>query len=268
MMSKSVKNKMGLTGMSVLAFDDVKTVNFSRERLYAFLSGLFAKEVDEEELEAIIAAQPTMTSLASSLETQEMGDGSKLLQDFVDQVKLLKNGEKKGLITDLRAEYAALFLAVGMPYRGKARHKGLLTCESAYLGKHGMYYDKPFSEVKDEYSKSGFEKRKDFLEPEDHIAIELDFMANLCRQTHLFLDQKNTQNALRYLKLQKEFLRDHLTRWVPDLCESMNEAAESKLYKSLAHLTNGFISMEEQVVEELAKTLETLPDNKTKHTAR
>lgn len=267
-MNEGVRNEMSLTRMDALSVEDVRAVNFGREKIYAFLSRIFAKEVDGETLNTIIAVQPTIGLLASSHETEELNEGSRLLQDFISQVKALKGKEKEDLIRDLRTEYATLFLAVGVmwsPRRMKKKH--LLVCESAYPAqvsdmlehKHEIYYGRPFRLVKDAYSRSGFEKRKDFLEPEDHVAVELDFMANLCRQTHLSLDEKNLERASRYLKLQKEFLRDHLLRWVPTLCEDMKDAGESKLYQALAYLTKGFISMEEQLVEELVKILEPLP---------
>ena len=262
-MSKGVRNEMGLTGVGALSVEDVRTVNVSRERFYAFLSRLFAKEVDEEALNTIVTAQPTIHSLASSQEAEELKDGSRLLQDFIGQAGVLKGKEKQDWITDLRAEYAALFLAVGMPYKGKER---LLTCESAYLGKHHTYYDRPFFLVKDAYKRSGFEKRKDYLEPEDHIAVELDYMANLCKQSQLSLEENNLEDTSRYLNLQKDFLRDHLLKWVPDLCKSLKETADSKLYKSLAYLTNGFISMEGEVVDELAETLQPFISEKADHT--
>jgi anaerobic sulfite reductase subunit A len=239
---------MGLISSRAPTLQDVWKVSRGRENFYAFLSRLFGKEVDEEALKMIIASQPTVDFLASSQQTKELKDGNRLLRNFVDQAKSLNAREKQDLLTGLAAEYADLFLGL--------RSKPVLVCESAYLGEYRMYYGKPFSQVKDLYGRSGFEKRKNFLEPEDHVAVELDFMANLCRQTHLSLDEKNVQNAVHYLAMQKEFLMDHVLRWVPDLCETLKKTAESSLYKSLASLTSGFISMEAGVVDELAKTLE------------
>jgi hypothetical protein len=43
----------------------------------------------------------------------------------------------------------------------------------------------------------------------------------------------------------------------------MKDLAESKLYKSLAYLTKGFISMDGQVVDELVRILEALPRKET-----
>jgi len=243
-------NPRGIDGRSA---EDVRKAALGRENFYAFLSRLYAREVDEEMLKTIIATQPTINFLASSQETQEFEKGNAILQEFVSHAKTLKGKEIRNLITDLRVEYAAMFLAVGKPLKFKGP---LLTSESAYLGDHGAsYYDKPFDVVKDTYSSAGFEKRKDFLEPEDHVAIELEYMANLSRQTYVSLDERKPDSASGYLKLQKEFLRDHLLRWVPKLCEGMKDLAESKLYQSLAFLTEGFILMDEQVVDELTKAL-------------
>jgi TorA maturation chaperone TorD len=72
------------------------------------------------------------------------------------------------------------------------------------------------------------------------------------------------EGACRYLNLQKNFLKNHLLKWVPDLCKSLKETADSKLYKSLAYLTNGLVSMEAEVVEEFTKTLEPLTIKKSK----
>jgi anaerobic sulfite reductase subunit A len=258
-MSKRVRNETGLTGKNALSLEDLRMVNLSREKLYAFLSRLFAKEVDAETLTTITAVQPAIDLLASSQETREFEDGSRLLQEFIAETKALPSEGREGLIKDLRAEFAGLFLAVGFPYR---RKEHLLTCESAFSGKYRTYYDRPYLQVRNLYRRSGFEKRKDFLEPEDHIAVELDYMANLCKQTHLSLEDENFEDASRYLQLQKGFLRDHLLKWVPQLCKSLKEGTESKLYKSLAHLTNGFTSMEEQVVDELGRALEPLAGKK------
>lgn len=230
-----------------MSVDDVKTANLSRERLYAFLSRIFANEIDEELLRTIIAVQPTIDLLASSQQTEDFREGSTHLTDFVRQARALEGRERDELFTDLAVEYAGMLLAAGKNH--------LLTSESAYLGGHHLYYDKPYAQVKNLYRRSHVEKRQDFLEPEDHIAVELDFMANLCKEMDSLLGQKSVEGALQNLKLQKEFLRDHLVKWVPDLCESMKKAAESKLYKSVAELTKGFISMEVQVVDELTSSL-------------
>lgn len=253
---------MKLTSSGAPTLRDVGKMNRGRENFYAFISRLFAKELDEESLKMITAAQKTVDFLASSQQTQELKEGSNLLREFVDQTKALEGTVKQDLLTGLAVEYADLFLGV------QGRTEPLLICESAYLGKFRMYHGRPLSQVRYMYRMSGFEKREDFHEPEDHIAVELDFMANLCKQTHLSLEEDNLEDALRYLKVQKEFLRDHLLKWVTDLCENLKMQAQSKLYKSLAYITNGFTSMEAQVVDEFAKTLEDSQPKKGKPTSR
>jgi putative dimethyl sulfoxide reductase chaperone len=241
------KIEMGITPSVDMTPADVGKVNLGREKFYAFLSRLYAKEVDAETLETIIAVQPTIDLLASAEAADDLREGNGLLQKFVSHVGSLDGKERQDMLTSLSAEYADLFLGL--------RVKPLLTCESAYLGQFKMYYGRPFWRVKEAYKKSGFEKRKDFLEPEDHVAIELDFMANLCKSVRLSLDDKKVTDSLRYLAVQKEFLEDHALRWIPHLCETLKTAAGSNLYKSLAFLTKGFISTDAGVVDELTERL-------------
>jgi TorA maturation chaperone TorD len=87
------------------------------------------------------------------------------------------------------------------------------------------------------------------------VAVEFDFMAKLCRWTSRTLDEGDVEKAIAYLNLQKEFLRDHPSRWLPELCKKLEGAANSPLYKSLAHLTNGFITLDIEIPDHLTEVL-------------
>jgi TorA maturation chaperone TorD len=105
------------------------------------------------------------------------------------------------------------------------------------------------------YRSLGFEKEKGFPDPEDHIAVEFEFMATLCRWTSKTLEKEDVENALAYFNLQREFLRDHIMRWVPQLCEKLRDAATSSYYKGLADLTDGFITLDNQIPDHLSEIL-------------
>ena len=102
----------------------------------------------------------------------------------------------------------------------------------------------------------GFEKVKEFKEPEDHIAVELDFMAKLCGWIKESLESDETDAAMGYLRNQREFMDDHIMKWVPELCERLKNASESKFYTALAHLTQGFLDADSTLIDELLGTLE------------
>jgi anaerobic sulfite reductase subunit A len=80
-------------------------------------------------------------------------------------------------------------------------------------------------------------------------------MAMLCKWTSQTLEKKDIENAIAYLNLQKEFLNDHIMKWVPDLCHKLEEATAKGFYKALAHLTLGFITMDKEIPDHMIGTL-------------
>ncbi len=230
-----------------MSIAEVSKVNLTRAAVYSFLSRTFKIEVDERFLQDISEIEPTIRMLSESQPENELREADKLLIEFTQQSKDLKGETKENLLTDLAAEYARLFLGMGS--------KTVYLVESVYLGKDHLLYEKPYHEIIEAYKSLGYEKEKDFKEPEDHIAVEFDFMANLCRWTAQTLEKGEIENTLGYLNLQNEFLKDHITKWVPQLCQDLENAATSPLYKALAKLTKGFITLDNEIPDHLTETL-------------
>jgi TorA maturation chaperone TorD len=229
--------------------EEVGRVNLTRAALYSLLSRAFKVEVNELFLDDIIAAEPTIRSLADSQGGEELLKGSKLLLEFTDQVKSTKSSdsEMEALLINLASEYASLFLGVGTD--------PVHLVESVYLGKDHLLYEQPYHDVLVAYRSLSFEKEKDFHEPEDHVAVEFQFMAMMCRWTSQALDKDDVENASKYLNLQKEFLEDHIVKWVPQLCKKLEATATASFYKALAHLTLGFIDLESEMPDHLVDVL-------------
>jgi TorA maturation chaperone TorD len=226
---------------------EVGKVNLTRAAVYSFLSRAFKLEVDERFLRDIVEIQPTVGMLSESQGGSELKEGSTLLNEFAEQSKDLKGEKKEGLLTDLAAEYASLFLNMGP--------KPVRLVESVYLGKDHLLYEKPYHEIVQAYKSLSYQKEKGFQEPEDHVAVEFDFMAHLCRWTSRTLDEGDVEKAVAYLNLQKEFLRDHLNLWIPNLCEELEKTASSSLYKGLAQVTRGFVALDDGIPDHLTETL-------------
>jgi TorA maturation chaperone TorD len=226
---------------------ETEKVNVARAAIYGFLSRAFRVEVDRRFLDSIIAVEPTMKSLGGSESGREFQEGSRELFEFTSRVKELDDEGKGKLLTDLAVEYARLFLGVG--------EKHVYLSESVYLGKDHLLYGEPFHEVIQAYKSLGFEKDKDFREPEDHVAVEFEFMARLCQWTSQTLEKRDVENTIAYLNLQKEFLGDHIMRWVPELCKNLDEATAQGFYKALGHLTLGFITTDNQIPDHMTEML-------------
>jgi TorA maturation chaperone TorD len=60
------------------------------------------------------------------------------------------------------------------------------------------------------------------------------------------------------LKIQKDFIENHLAKWVPQLTKDIVEQAEVDFYKGIAMITGGFVEMEKSTVNELSNELRDL----------
>lgn len=211
------------------------------------LSRAFKLEVDEPFIETVVKLEPMLRLLSESQEGEELKDAVKLLLDTINELNGLESKEKKKALTNLAAEFARVFLGVGPD--------PVYPIESVHLGKDHLLYEEPFHEIMEAYRRLGFEKEKSFQEPEDHVSVEFEFMATLCRWTSRTLETNDIKNALAYLNLQKEFLDDHLMKWVPQLCRKLEDVTVSNFYKSVARLTVGFIALDSEIPDHLTQIL-------------
>ena len=204
-------------------------------------------EVDEPFLEWLLKLQPVIVGLAGDSESEEFKEGSRLLGNFVGRVKSDYDRDKHTFLQDLAAEYASLFLNVGL--------KPVHLAESVYLGKDHLLYEEPYFDVVRIYQIYGFRRRASFREPEDHISIELEFMAHLCDLAALSIEQGKEDFAAGYLRNQKEFLETHLAKWTPELAKKLRWASKNDFYLAVAGLLEGFVSTERSFAPRLADEL-------------
>lgn len=95
--------------------------------------------------------------------------------------------------------------------------------------------------VKNMYSRVGLEISKDFAELPDHLGTELYFMYYLCGLEKNAWEREEKEEALRLLSIERDFLNDHLSKWISDVCEDMIKKAETDFYKGIATITKAFI---------------------------
>ena len=95
------------------------------------------------------------------------------------------------------------------------------------------------------------------LQPEDQIAAQLSFMAYLTEETARTLEADNIEDARRFAELQRRFLKEHLLRWTPKMCEDVLLASETDFYKGIARITKGSLNVDlttlDDIISELKK---------------
>jgi len=77
----------------------------------------------------------------------------------------------------------------------------------------------------------------------DHVAIELFFMAELCRFTSL---AKNVEDWKRLEDWQMRFFQAHLNSWIFEYLNVLEMKADTDFYRGIAHLLRDFLEEEKE----------------------
>lgn len=227
--------------------NELVTSNKNREQIYTFLSKIYQVELTEELIERVRAGEGPLvdTHTFEGVDDADVKEGFALL---TRAVSAMKGRKLKDVWTDLASDFAGIFLGVKydiLPHPS----------ESAYSNREHLVYQKSRDEVMKYYRQAGLDKVTSFTEPEDHVAIEFAFMSLLARQTAEALQASNVEEARRLIEVQKKFLSEHLTPWIPNMCRDILKAARLDFYKGIARLTRGFISVDPTLLEEMSEKL-------------
>jgi TorA maturation chaperone TorD len=231
---------------SLQTVDDYVLINKNRANIFSFLSKIYEKELTNTQILEIGAKEnsfPTLDAIDIP-GCSEIKEGFKLMRKYFDAIN---SSHVDKVELDLAEDYAGIFLGV----RGKVPHPS----ESAYRSRDGTIMQKQRDEVLELYRLMNLDKSPSFKEPEDHIAIELSFMAYLANKTASALESSYLDDAQHYLCMQKKFLEEHLARWVPRFCEDVFESARTDFYRGVAMVTKGLLKMECFMINELVDSI-------------
>ncbi|MEG2025839.1 MAG: molecular chaperone TorD family protein [Gordonibacter sp.] len=145
-------------------------------------------------------------------------------------------------VSQLRSEYAALFLAMSAT--------PVFTSESAYLSSSNCLMQEQRDQVVRAYRAEGFEVSEDFRQPEDHIAVELSFMSRLCALAASSAERGDDAMFLEYTAKQKEFYQTHIARWIPLFCQLVQDHPKASFFRPVACRLDGFLAMEASLLDE------------------
>ena len=123
--------------------------------------------------------------------------------------------------------------------------------ESVYTSPKRLMMQEARDEVLAVYRSEGLDKLPTWKESEDHLALELEFMAVLGDRIVAAAEAGNEDEAERLLATQRNFLEDHLASWVPLMTADLRRFAQCGLYRGLASLTDGFIQVEQEFFDEI-----------------
>lgn len=184
-----------------------------------FLATVFADEISEALFKALKDEDflRNLKDVSHSLYTKEMARGAKVLFEFLD-------GAGVDTHRTLRFEYADLFLNAG--------ENPVLPYESFYLDREPTLYGEPVFQMRELLRKQGLHKDPAFPEPEDHVAVEFDFLAEMNR--------REAAGDSSVASVRSDFGRRHMA-WRTEFCAVLHSSDTSGFYKTLAEFTLGYL---------------------------
>lgn len=220
-----------------------------RSKVYSFLSATYKDEVSSDYikksfLENFWQELGEMTSQVCPEIANVYWGFLSDLQEWTETLTGKSCPEKEDL--ELRKEFAHLFLT---PH-------GVRPYESIYRGKKNLLMDRPWEEVRNFYRWAGMIKDDKEMHPEDHLSVELGFMAVFSHISGEHVaDEKDEQSGqpgsdelALALEAQQKFLDLHLAKWVPAFCADMQEKSRHEFYKNIAGLTGSFIRLDRLIM--------------------
>jgi len=212
-----------------------KTLLENRQNLYHFLSTLYLSELDGEQLARLQAL--SLPPPAASFGNETLNQGFRLMEDYF-------KGAGAECLDELAVDYARVFLSAGV-----AQGLAAFPYESIYTNSQHLMAQESAGDVAALYAAKGLKPAEGaFKVPLDHIGLECAFMEVLCGEALAALQEG--AGLLASLEEQRTFLRTHLLNWHRDFRQDLEKYAATGLYRGLAKITQGFLTLEEDLLNE------------------
>lgn len=204
----------------------------NRERAYRLIARLFEREVDDG-----FAAHLTDPN-AFSIDNERVQAPFEALRE-----RLGDCGEQ--VLEDLAVDFDRVFFGVGPLMAEKA-----FPYESVYTSGSGLMMQDAYVDVRHEYREAGWVKNPDFKEPEDHIAIELSFVATCCALAARSLREGDEAAAESCLIVQRSFLDTHLLNWVERFAADVRKA-NGGFYADAASFMVAYLKADRELLKDV-----------------
>lgn len=168
----------------------------------------------------LAADQPDVTAAVQRLRAWRAGLSGELSADTFDA---------------LQADYYRLFVGPGPV--------GAPLWESVYFNDERLLFQEQTAQVRHWYESFGLERVSATREPEDHLGLELAFLAHLAAQGLQALENQQPAALAELLAAQRQFLAEHPLRWVSAWHGLVEQKARTDFWRAVAQLTAGALQV-------------------------
>lgn len=218
---------------------DLRAIADSRATLYKLLSRLYLEEVDAETLKALCALRFENAPEAIAAPAARLRARCEAMTDDTLRADL----------EALAVDYARIFLGAGV-----AEGDAAVPYESVYTSPQRLLMQNAWESVRRAYLERGIAVKPRIGLYEDHLGIELGFMASLAAQDG---SAETTEALLEELRFEEAFLRDHLLDWVPRLAADVRRiTGTTGFYQDAADLTEAWLALDAETLRDLREELQ------------
>lgn len=224
------------------SLDDLETTLVGEILFLGLLGKAFYNEPDRKWLDELIAEQ-VFAEAPFGAEQPEIVRGLEILQEWTMSHA---DGLSEGNFAELKMDYTRLFIGLdALP---------TAPWESVYFSRERLVFQEQTMQVREWFARFGLQAERLNREPDDHIGLELIFVAHLAKMALNSLELNDHDSVGKYLQAQRDFLFEHLLRWGPAWTRLVKEHAGTDFYRGLAYLTHGaLLAAAEQLQVELPR---------------
>jgi TorA maturation chaperone TorD len=212
-----------------MGIDGIKSAENARFRSNIY--GLLATVFRQEPSEALITElrDPRLSGVISDL--------------GVDLGEVFYSTPESELRETLGLEFTRLFIG---PDSHISAHESVFAEMDSGIG--GLWGARTV-EVKNFIETTGLDYNPEFTGVPDHISVELEFMQRLTEWEADKWNQDDRENAEYCQSIQRMFLEQHLSTWLPQFCDVVIMQADIRFYAGLAELTKNYLEFELQSIK-------------------
>lgn len=217
--------------------DAIAIVLVNRNYLYELFQHIFGNEPNLELIE-IATSEHTQVALGLLDEDEHKFD---TYLGLLAELKQAISTNADNTLDKLKSEYT--YLMIG-PNKLPAP-----PWESVYLTEERTIFQESTLKVRRAYLEYQFLPANYPHEADDHLALELSFMAHLAKLTQEHFEEEAIAEVKKLLTDQKAFLEEHLLLWISDFAEQIQVSKTHHLYPQMATLTEQVLKIDAAVLD-------------------
>jgi TorA maturation chaperone TorD len=223
--------------------DAIQVLLAGRAGVYRVLQNVVGNEPTEEMLEQLSSESTREVFLLFGDKQTEYGKAVAALQH---KAKKCKAGGSDALYA-LESGFARLFVGPNPPEAAP--------WESFYLSGESGLFHKITLEVRNVYRTQGLLPAAYPKVADDHLAIELDYLARLAERAEAFRASGDLEKVSSALNASEEFLQAHLIKWASKCADRIGVSKYADFYQEVAAVLVEFLPIDLAALDELKAEL-------------